>query len=431
MNAALFNKIQKYMKEKTWKKTDLAQNSGIHISDISRVFNHKQPLSLKNLDAITVAFGLEEGTLHSYYGEECFNEKGYLDKRRSEQFMYKCVTDGYEKQLSELLHTITTETADSIRTNYLNYIFSVAEKLFKAGNEEKALPLYELIIENEWNDYSEQLAISYFRRFYIVRMTEKGQHALTSMLEHLVCMPREIRKEAFLWIAAFYYRREQWKKVLYYAERLENLTKEGEYYARALMYKSFALARLEGSLEKILVLIDRYAQINEYFAEVAVGNRYLALLDFGQLEYADKYLAWLEDREDRYVGLPRVLEAYLHLDRLADAKRLLDWYRHIIVEIAVSKDLWLKQKMYLDFRYAFALYQCKSLLLPEGLDELLEVAYTAIQIRQCGEIQKMSSRLLGIQEPCNRESKKQIYTTIKYRRIQGDILKQLGITVNQ
>ena len=350
MNTILFQKIQHLMKEKNWKKIDLAKNSGIHISDISRLLNHKQALSLKHLDVITKGLGLAEGSLYPYYQEECFNENKVLDKRRSVQFLYKCITLGYEKQCSDLLLTMTAENSDTIRTTYLTYIFSVAEKLFKAKKEEKALPLYELIIEHERNDFSEQLATSYFRRFYIERMTENGQHALPYVVEHLVCMPREIRKEACLWITAFYYRREQWGEVLYYAERLENMVNEGEYFARALMYKSFALTRLGSSLEEVLALTSQYGQVNEFFADIAAGNRFAAFLDFGKLEYADEYLAWLEDREDIYVGLPKVLEAYVHLNRLEDAKRLLDWYKHIIDDMAEKNDLWLKAED--EFRFS-------------------------------------------------------------------------------
>ncbi|MFC7785817.1 helix-turn-helix domain-containing protein [Rossellomorea sp. GCM10028870] len=391
MNATLFQKIQHSMKELGWRKIDLAQRSGIHMSDISRTFNHKQPLSLKHLDAITNALGLGQGSLYPFYVEECFNEDQLLDKRRSIQFLYKCITLGYEKQKSDLLLIMKAETSDTNRTNYLSYIFTVAENLLKAKKEEKALPLYELIIENEPNDFSTQLATSYFRRFYIVRMTENAQMALTHVLEHLMCLPREVRMEAYLWITAYYYRREQWKEVLYYAERLESMIKEGEYYARALMYKSFALVRLGGSLEEVLALTARYAQENEYFAEIAAGNRFAAYLDFGHLEYADEYLAWLEGREDTYIGLPKVLEAYVQLNRIEDAKRLLDWYQHIIADMAVGGELWLKQKVNLDFRYAYALYQCETLLLPEGLDELLKVASTANQI---GNIERFKKCLL-------------------------------------
>ncbi|MFF2877566.1 helix-turn-helix domain-containing protein [Gottfriedia sp. NPDC057991] len=391
MNVALFKEIQCICLEKGWTKTDLAQKSGIHISEISRIFNHKRSLTLKYLDAISEAIGLEEGALYSYFYEECFNEEQILDKRKSVQFLFKCFTNGYEEHCQNLLQVMTTEKSVTIQIDYMNYIFFVAEELFKAGKEEKALFLYEIIIKCDSKDVLELLAISYYRRFYILRMTEDGHHALTYVLEYLYCMPKKVRMEAYLWISAFYYRREQWDEVLYYAERLRKMVKDGEYYGRALMYKSFALARLGGSLEEILELIEQYAGVNDYFADIAKGNRLASYLDYGQLEYVDQYLSWLENREDVYVGLPKVLEAFIRLNRLDDAKRILDLYHHTIEELIIDAEPWLKQKVHLDFRYAYAFYQCESLQLPNGLNELLDVAYTANQI---GNLERFNKCLL-------------------------------------
>jgi len=390
MNAALFEEIQCICWENGWTKTDLAHRSGIHISEISRILNHKRSLTLKYLDAITKAIGLEEGALYSHFTEECFNEEKILNKHKSVQFLFKCFMNGYEEQCQNLIQIMTTEKLD-IRTDYLNYIFFVAEELFKVGNEEKALILYEVMIKNDCKENLEQLAISYFRRFYILRMTENGQNALTHVLEYLFCLPKKVRMDAYLWIAAFYYRREKWEEVLYYVERLRKLIKSGEYYGRALMYKSFALARLGSSLEEIIEITEQYAQVNDHFADLAIGNRFASYLDYGQLEYVDQYLNWLEDREDVYVGLPKVLEAFIHLNRLDDAKKILVLYKHTIDELAVDVEPWIKQKMHLDFRYAYAFYQCESLQLPNGLDELLDVAFTANKI---GNLERFNKCLL-------------------------------------
>ncbi|MBO9130752.1 helix-turn-helix transcriptional regulator [Bacillus sp. 165] len=388
MNASLFQEIQHYMEMKQWSKTDLANHSGIHISEISRIFNHKHPLSLRCLDAITNALGLAEGALYSCYIEECFNEKGHLDKRRGSQFLYKCAAEKYKELCDEVLTIMLEEKLKTIRNKNLTYIFSVAEQLFQEGKEREALRLYEVIIESMPDRFSEQVAISYFRRFYIVRLTEKAEHALVQVLEHMAYIPEDIRKEAVMWVMAMYYRREEWLEVLHYAERLERMTGEGEYYARAIMYKGFALTRLGASIEEVLALTDQYAKVDDFFADMAIGNRYVTLLDYGYLEYVDEYLTWLEERADIYVGLPRVLEAYVHLNRLDDASRLLDKFRHVIEDMAVSKEPWLKEKMYLDFRYAYALYQCKRSLFSEGITTLLDVAYAAYNIRNMERFHK-------------------------------------------
>ncbi|MFD4705645.1 helix-turn-helix domain-containing protein [Gottfriedia sp. NPDC058432] len=381
MNTVLYQKIQHYMQKKKWNQSDLSKNTGIHFSDISRILNHKQSLSLKKLDEITKAFGLKEGSFYSYFVQECLSDNKYAEKRTCTQFLYKCAVYGFEKEFHELLRVMMAETSPITRTKYMTYIFSVAEKLFAVGKKEKALPLYEKIIENTSDHFSEQLAISHFRKFYMNSMTEEGEHALTYVLEHLPYMPRGVRREAYLWITAGCYRRQEWKKVLHNAQALERISSEGSYYGIALMYKSFALMRLGAPLDTVLTYIDQYAQVNEFFADIAVGNRYIVLLDYGRLEYVDEYLIWLEGREDLYVGLPRVLEAYVFLSRLDDATRLIERFPHVIEDMAVSKEPWLKQKMYWDFRYAHALYWCKRNQFSKGLDELLDVAEAANQIR--------------------------------------------------
>jgi transcriptional regulator with XRE-family HTH domain len=391
MNAALYQEIEKYMQMKHWNKTELSKTSGIHISEISRILNHRQPLSLQNLDAITTAFDLSDGTLYTYYVEECLNEGKRVDKRRSIQFLYKCASDGYEEHTNELLNIMLEEQSKTIRKKNLIYIFSVAEKLFKAGKGDQALPFYEVLIESDSDRFSEKVAVSYFRRFYIVRGTDKGQHALSHVLDQLAYMPIDIRKEACMWIMADYYRREEWGQVLNYAEKLEKMASEGEYYGRALMYKGFALSRLGGTLEEVLRLIKKYAQVNDFYAEIAVGNRYVALLDFGQFEYVDEYLCWLENRDDIYAGLPRIFETYVQINRIEDAKNLIERFKHVIHDMAVSKDPWLKEKRYLDFRYAHALFQCKCNQYDEGLNELLEVADSSMRI---GNIERFKKCLL-------------------------------------
>jgi transcriptional regulator with XRE-family HTH domain len=393
MNVDLFQEIIKYMQLKKWNKTELSKKSGIHISEISRILNHRQPLSIQNLDTITNAFGISEDSLYQYYVKECLNELNRVDKRRSKQFIYKCAANGYERYYNELINIMLEENSKTVRKKNLIYIFSVAEELYHAGKGEQALPLYEVVIENESDRFSEKVAVSYFRRFYIVRMTDKGQHALTHLLDQLAHLPVDNRKEAYMWIMADYYRREDWEQVLNYATKLKQIATEGEYYGRALMYKAFALARLGASLEEVLDLIEQYAQVNEFFEDISVGNRYVALLDFGRLEYADEYLSWLEKREDLFVGLPRILETYVQLNRLIDAKRLIKRYKHVIDDMAVSKEPWLKEKMNLDFRYAQALFQCKCNQIENGLMELLEVAEVSNKI---GNIDRFKKCLLAI-----------------------------------
>lgn len=81
----------------------LSKKSGLHISEISRILNSKQSLSLHNLDSLTKAFGLDEDTFYLYYIAECFLENGFLNKRRSEPFLYTCAAKGFEEPLFAII----------------------------------------------------------------------------------------------------------------------------------------------------------------------------------------------------------------------------------------------------------------------------------------------------------------------------------------
>ncbi|MGZ4121666.1 MAG: helix-turn-helix domain-containing protein [Tumebacillaceae bacterium] len=369
------------MKRKHWSPTDLAKHTGVHKSEISRIFNHKQHLSLHILDAFTLAFGVAEDTLYPYYVEECFNENQHIDKRRSEQFLYKCAANGYEKPLLALLDAMVEEKSKTIRNKNYTYIFNVAEKLFAEQLEQQALPLYEFIIENMPDRFSEQVAISYFRKFYLVRLTSLSEHAMVQVIEHLAYMPQEFKAHAYLWITATFYMWQDWREAYKAAVKLEHLATEAEHTGRALVFQSLALSRLNGTLDEVLQVTDRYAQVNDYYANLAVGNRMIAYLDFGHYEYVDAYLAWLEDRDDMYLGIGQVLETFVKLKRFEDAERLLFQFEDVIREMEVgnlNKPL-LPQK-YLHFLYAHALLQLESGRVATGLDEILHVAQLAKEL---------------------------------------------------
>ncbi|MBM7587217.1 transcriptional regulator with XRE-family HTH domain [Bacillus pakistanensis] len=376
MNQTLLYEFIVIMERKKWNKTDLATKTGIHISDISRIFNEKKPLSLHNLDAITKAFDLPEGTFYLQYVQACFNQKHHLDKRRSVPYIYKCALHGYDKELSYMITEMLEESSKSVRTKNLNYLFSVAEQLFNEGFENESLPLYEIIIEHMPNRFSEEVAISYFRKFYMKRFNEKGQFSLAHVLEHIAYMPEKFQELSYLWITATYYMLKEWDEVLYYARRLEKMAKEEDHYGRALLYQSFAITRLGSSLEEVLALIDRYEKVNDYYADIAIGNRFVAYIEFQQFQFVDDYLNWLIDRDDLFVGLPRILETYVKLNRLTDASLLLKRFKDEIAEMSTSNELF-KQQIYLDFCYSHALYQCADNRYTEGLNELLNVAEQA------------------------------------------------------
>ncbi|XRG78801.1 helix-turn-helix transcriptional regulator [Rossellomorea sp. GAMAL-10_SWC] len=373
MNDFLLYEFNKLMKKNKWNLKELARKADIHYSDMSRIFNNKKPLSLHYLDAITEAFQLPKGSFYKGYLKLCFNERNLLDKRRSDAFIYECAKHGFNSELSFTLSVMIEEKSKAIRSKYFQNLFYIAEQLFTEGNEQEALPLYELIIEHMPNSATEEVAISYFRKFYMTRLTSEGSLVLVRIIEYISYMPPKFQELTILWITATYYMLRDWDEVLHYAKRLERMAKIKDHVGRALMYQAFALTRLGGKLEDVLNLIEKYEKINAYYADIAVGNRYVAHIDFGNLHVIDSYFNWLRDREDFYVGIPRIIESYVNLGRLDDAENFIEKYEEKIVEMSNSPDLF-KQHLYLDYCYALGLLKCEEDKINEGLDEILNVA---------------------------------------------------------
>jgi transcriptional regulator with XRE-family HTH domain len=392
MNEILLYEFNRLMDERNWNKVILAKKSSIHISDISRIFNNKKTLSLHYLDMITNAFNLPEGYFYSNYTQLCFNQNRYLDKRRSVAFIYKCAINGFKEELNFMISVMLEEYSKTIRSKNLQNLFQIAEQLFNEGKEFEALPLYEIIINHMPDSTSEEVAISYFRKYYLNRLTEEGQSTLVHVLEYVSYMPDEFQELSFLWITATYYMLKEWDKVLHYAKRLEKIAKNPENYGYALVYQGFALTRLSSSLMEVLQIIEKYSMISEYFTEIAIGNRYIALIDFGEIKYVDEYYNWIKNRADLYVGLPRIIESCVKLGRLETASEIIKKHQKEISEMASSSNLF-KQQLYLDYGYAQALLKCEKKYYVDGLNDLINVAK---KVKNAGILEKFNKCLLSI-----------------------------------
>jgi len=302
----LRQEIQRHMWRKGWKKADLASAASIYPSDLSNFMNGNgtRTFPLEALDAITEALGLEPGYFYPLYFGECYN-KGKLIRHRCEEFLYRCALLRKDEFVQRLIDALLSESKSHLQT-----IFAVAKRLFDEKHPSEALPLVDAVIENDHNRFSERLATCYFYRFYIVRNhgMEQGNHALVKMLEYLAYMPAEIQMEAYLRIITFYYAREEWNMVWIYARKLEAIASDEKYLGESLLYQCFAL-REWGRYEDALRLTDRYAKINPYYADLAVGNRYFILVRSGRLEFINDLIDRLKERSQVHIGLPVILEA--------------------------------------------------------------------------------------------------------------------------
>ncbi|WP_346773970.1 helix-turn-helix transcriptional regulator [Brevibacillus sp. SYP-B805] len=360
--------IQRQMWQRGWKKTDLAQAANLYPSDLSNFMNGSgtRTFPLDALDAITEAFGLPPGHFYPLYFGECYS-KGKLVRHRCEEFLYRCALLQFTPFVERIIAALLAESKSHLQT-----VYTVAKRLFDERKTEEALPLIETVIEHEANRFSQRLSSCYFYRFFIVRNKgmEQGYHALVQMLEYLVYMPLDIQLEAYLRIITFYFAQEDWKLVLEYAKRLEEVAQEGTYYGEALLYQSIALSET-GRFEEALQLTDRYAGVSDYFADLAVGNRLFIHIKAGKTQYIDDLIAHLEANDMMYLGLPIILVAYLKAGQLSEARHFLDRFRHAAEQLKNETNPHFA-KLLLDFSYHHASLLFATGQIAHAVDEILE-----------------------------------------------------------
>ncbi|QKE76005.1 helix-turn-helix transcriptional regulator (plasmid) [Arthrobacter citreus] len=392
MNDILLNEFTKLLNRKKWNFRILSKKSNIHYTEISKIFNNKVALSLHNLDAITEAFQLPKGSFYKEYINLCFNERQLLDKRRSNSLIYQCAKYGFKPELSYILSVMIKEKSKVIRTKYFQNLFSIAEQLFLEGKEREALPLYETVIKYMPNSPTEEIAMSYFRKFCMTPPSNKGYSHVVHVLEYISYLPDEFQELTILWITASYYFLRQWDEVLHYAKILEKTTKNEDHMGRALMYQAFALTRLGGHLEDVLNIIGKYRRINDHYAELAAGNRYVALMDSGELHVVDFYYNWLIRRDYVFIGIPRIIECYVKLGRIKDAEIFIEKHQDQIEAMSISSNLFI-QYLYLDYNYAIALLKCETNNTYLGIEELLNLA---LKMKNAENHEKFRKCLLAI-----------------------------------
>lgn len=387
MKFELRQSIQRHMWRRGWKKGDLAAAAHLYPSDLSNFMNMKGARSfpISALEAIAEALQVPAGEFYPLYLGECYNN-GKIVKHRCEEFLYKCALSGFDQLRDNLISSMMAESKA-----HVDVIFSVGKRLFDEERFTEALPLIETVIKYDANRHGQRLATCYFYRFFIVRDfgMEFGYQALVQMLEYLTYMPREIQLEAYLRIITFFNAREDLAFVWEYSKKLEELAKEGNYYAEALLYQS-GVARSQGKIEEAMELTERYALVNDYYADIAQFNRLFILIHAGQTHYIDELIERYEGRDNAYIVLYFILEAYLKSGRLDKIEPFLQRFEKDVKILEQPKNPYMK-KLLLLFRYYHAAYQFAIGNMAKGFEETIEAVQLANQL---GNTEKLKDCLL-------------------------------------
>ncbi|WP_197255304.1 helix-turn-helix domain-containing protein [Paenibacillus dendritiformis] len=351
--------LQEELVKKRWKQKELAEAAGIDCATISNIFNHKQSLMLPQLHAINQAFGLPNDAFYELFIGECCGDNGRFKPEKTSDFLLHCIlVEKYEivKQIVQLLHE------ESSRSKMIDTTFKIAEYIFQSDKRNYSLPFYDIITQNGYSR-SEKLAISYYRRFLILRdldTCEAGNEALCQLIEYLPLLPDDIRLDAYYRILTFYNVVENWPKLLLYAQELRSIAlAEGNnnYVAESWLYESMALKGMK-NFEGALKATKAYRSYGDHYAWLSKCNELYISIEMKRIEPIEELMGMLKGPQALLV-LPVALDSYLSNNALIEARGYLEKYKSYVDDLLSRKDPFhLKHKLRLTQALSQYYFRC-------------------------------------------------------------------------
>ncbi|WP_283655714.1 MULTISPECIES: helix-turn-helix transcriptional regulator [unclassified Paenibacillus] len=152
--------FEEYLKQNNLTLAQFAEFSGVHQRTLSNWITQHRPVSVQQLDRITLAMGLPEGYFYELYIENYIIDLP-PNWRRIEPLLYRCG----ELDKLDAIRRMVGHIMDS--PLYSPRLYDIAEALFAQGRHAAALLLYENVAEVEKYQHSERLAICQYRIFTI------------------------------------------------------------------------------------------------------------------------------------------------------------------------------------------------------------------------------------------------------------------------
>ncbi|WP_017811079.1 hypothetical protein [Paenibacillus shenyangensis] len=141
--------------------SSFSKASGINRGILSATLNGNppKPMSINQLDRMSITLGKPEGWLYEQFIEESFSEHGKANWRRIRPLLLRCMEIRRNDLIERTLYLLMEDP------NHVGHVFELAEEQVQAGATVETVPFYKCVIENERNYQSERLAVSQYRVF--------------------------------------------------------------------------------------------------------------------------------------------------------------------------------------------------------------------------------------------------------------------------
>ncbi|WP_152669093.1 transcriptional regulator [Paenibacillus sp. DMB20] len=415
------SELESYLRRTGLTINRFAENSEVNSGTISAIIKRNRPIAMQQLDRITSAMGLPEGSLYELYVDECFIHSP--NWRRFRPFLYRCA----ELDKLECIEKVVRLMMDNL--SYVPALFDTAEDLYQQGKHKAAAVIYECVAESEKYQHSERLALCHYRLFSIAMGQDQEQNlrAAAKFEGFIERLDEMDQLDALKDLANTYSSLRHWRKVdelaeemgrkakIQYTYRYEKAKRHElhkqpklplfSYISYSYLLRS-AVCDERGDYEEALRYVSLYSdmswvkedteearRIMEQFKMWAAANTYLYRLMMGHVEVLPEYVAYIESRESEIIpALIKILQAANRFDFNVDG--ILHKFEQQISLYAVNKaDSGTYTHQVAADRYTHFLTELSSYFLDrqrheEGVKLLLDSLAFAIEIHNEDSILK-------------------------------------------
>jgi transcriptional regulator with XRE-family HTH domain len=409
----LRTEIEKNLSRSGHNLASFAKVSGLNRGSLSAILhgNPPKPISLRQLDAMSRAFGFPEGWLYPLYVDECFSEDK-ISRRRVEPFLVRCAEIGKQHCIEEVLSRIMEYPRP------LDIIYTVAERLFISGKVQESIVFYKLVVENEPDSYSERMAISQYRIFKSLQSTpdvdmEQKLRAVISFEPYRGLLPEDMQLDGLLKLGKVSFALHRWKDVEKFADELRALANgiyreelrrsKGKrveafqserplvvYYGHGYLMKASALTK-QGEYEQAKKYTAGYADLGwfemlddegrgavEDFRLFATANGFTLEMLTGNTSVLPSYIAFLADHPGEILpGMVIILESANRYGFSADV--VLSRFSREMLRFEQFQDPINVDRLYRLY-YQIAMYHITRQQYPKGIDYILHCLRLTIRL---------------------------------------------------
>lgn len=408
--ATIREQMEEFLHKNEMTINRFAEISGVNSGTLSNILNGNRPISMQQLDRITLGMGLEEGFFYELYIDECIFH-ATPDWRRLGPFLHRCAELGKLDCLDKAVRM----TMDNI--SYSPLLFETAELFFKEGKHEAAVLLYKSVAESERFQHSERLALCQYRLFTLGLGDDQDANLQAAVYfePYVDRLDEMYQLDALVKLINVNLSLHRWDKIEYLAKRLENKGiaqykqlkndfKNQEYPKQPIIfYILYAyliqanVSREQEDYEKGLYYISLYSdpdwikepdpqerKIMAQFKEWAEANRYSYQLMAGQDEVMFDYVEYVATRENEiFLALCNIMIAANRYN--LDIDHILDRFQDYLVFKDQKSHLGkISNQVTLDrftrLQTELAIYNFKSKQFDRGIDYLLESLTYSIRI---------------------------------------------------